>query len=182
MRRTLHEKKDFWELKRRIYWFTYSFYKCGAREAREMMEGDTGPTRQSRRERVPTTKAAEQEKTRTTTGREWEDSDEDPMGDVIEAEMDVPKAPRPPRRQYQLGTPPQPAKRGRPKGSGATNNDLLATILATIGELKSSNAELKAAIGDLMEELAEVKSQLEETRDQLTETNEQLETTKAQLP
>ncbi|KAH0556186.1 hypothetical protein GP486_005881 [Trichoglossum hirsutum] len=70
-----------------------------------MVEEDTGPTRQSRRERVPTTKAAEQEKMGTTIGREWEDSDEDSMGDVIEAQMDVPKAPRPARRQYQLGTP-----------------------------------------------------------------------------
>jgi hypothetical protein len=146
-----------------------------------MVEEDTGPTRQSRRERVPTTKAAEQKKMGTTIGREWEDSDEDSMGDVIEAQMDVPKAPRPARRQYQLGTPSQPAKRGRPKGSGATKNDPLATILAIIEELKTSNMELKAAMGDLMEELAEVKTQLEETRDQLTKTNEQLETTKAQL-
>jgi hypothetical protein len=146
-----------------------------------MVEEDTGPTRQSRRERVPTTKAAEQEKMGTTIGREWEDSDEDSMGDVIKAQMDVPKAPRSAHRQYQLGTPSQPAKRGRPKGSGATKNDPLATILAIIGELKTSNMELKAAMGDLIEELAEVKTQLEETRDQLTETNEQLETTKAQL-
>lgn len=86
--------------RRRIYWFTYSFNKCRAREVREMMEEDMGPTHQSRWERVPTTKAVEQEKMGTTIGREWEDSNKDSMGDVIEAQMDVPKVPQPARRQY----------------------------------------------------------------------------------
>jgi hypothetical protein len=59
-----------------------------------MVVENTCPTRQSRRERVLTTKAAERAKMGTTTGGEWEDSDEDSTGEVIEAQVDAPKAPR----------------------------------------------------------------------------------------
>jgi hypothetical protein len=89
------------ELRRRIYWFTYSFNKCRAREVREMVEKDTGlmrQMRQSHQEHILMMKAAEQEKMGMTIGREWENSNENSIGDVIEAQMDVPKAPQPARR------------------------------------------------------------------------------------
>jgi hypothetical protein len=64
------------------------------------MEGeDALQTRQLRRERVLTTKAAEQEKRRTTTAREWDDSEEENIEVAIEAQMEVPKAPRSIRTQ-----------------------------------------------------------------------------------
>lgn len=142
---------------------------------------DASQTRQLRRERVLTSKAAEQEKRRTRSAREWDDSEEEVIEAIIEAQMETPKAPRPIRTQNRLPTPSQTTKRGRPKGSGMVKDNTLSTILAAIMELNISNTDLRTEMGDLMEEVTELKTQLEETRDQLTETNEQLATTKAQL-
>lgn len=145
------------------------------------MEGeDASKTRQLSRKRVLTTKAAEQEKRRTTSAREWDDSEEEVTEDTIEAQMEVPKAPRPKRTQNRPATPSQTIKRGRPKEAGR-KDDPLSTILAAIIELRSSNTELKTEMRDLKEEVVELRRQLEETRDQLAETNDQLATTKAQL-
>ena len=112
------------------------------------MEGeDAFQTRQLRRERVLTTKAAEQEKRRTAGAREWEDSEEEVIEDTIEAQMETPKAPRPKRTQNRPATPFQITKRGRPKGAG--KDDHLFTVLAAIMELRISNTELKTEMRDL---------------------------------
>ena len=75
---------------------------------------DTGQTRQLRRERVLTTKAAEQDK---RGARAWSDSDEDYVEGAIEEQLEVLKAPRPNRMHNRPATPSQAAKRGRPRGA-----------------------------------------------------------------
>ncbi len=75
------------------------------------MEGeDTSQTRQLYRECVLTTKATEQEKRRTISMREWDDSEEEVIEDTIEAQMEVLKAPRPICTQNRPPTPSQTAK------------------------------------------------------------------------
>src|SRR4051794_40373271 len=93
---------------------------------------DSGPTRQSRRGRVLTTKALEQEKMkhggnavdgnrlatlsqRSSQARNWEESDEYDTDNVIEVRPRTPDAPRPDRTQRRPRTPTGAAARDSAK-------------------------------------------------------------------
>jgi hypothetical protein len=151
----------------------------------ERVVEDSGATRQSRRERILTTKALEQEKMkrggkvadgnrfatlsqRPSEARNWEESDECDTDNVIEVMAETPDAPRPDRTRRRPRTPTRAAARGNTK-TRKEEGDVLSTILSVIEELRSSNEEIKTSNEELKAELAEIKAQLAETKAQLAE-------------
>ena len=151
----------------------------------ERVVEDSVPTRQSRRERILTTKALEQDKMkrggkaadgnrfvtlsqRSDEARNWEESDECDTDNVIEVMAETPDAPRPDRTRRRPRTPTRAAARGNIK-TRKGESDALSIILSVVEELKSSNEEIKASNEELKTELAEIKAQLAETRAQLAE-------------
>jgi hypothetical protein len=170
----------------------------------EVVVKETGPTRQSRRERTLTTKALELEGTkqgeksgavisivtpsqRSSEPSEWNESDEHNSDDGIVVRAETPDAPRPRRVRRRPTTPPRPTA-GCNMGAKTTKDDPLSSILIAIEELKSSNAEIKATNAELsagarqlLKELADVRNRLIETQTQLSETQTQLSETQTQL-
>lgn len=140
----------------------------------ESVVEDLGLTRQSRRERVSTTKALEQEKMRrggnvadgnrfvtlsqrSGEARNWEESDECDTDNVIEVRAVTLEAPRLDRTRRRPRTLTRAATRGNiktRKGEG----DALSIILSVVEELKSSNEEIMASNVKLKAELAEIKA------------------------
>ncbi|KAG9240477.1 hypothetical protein BJ878DRAFT_483816 [Calycina marina] len=146
---------------------------------------NSGPTHQSRRERVPTTKALELDKTKRSgkaaddnpsailsqrfgEARNWEESDEYDTDNVIEVTAEASDAPRPDCTRRRPRIPTRAATRGNAKAK-KVESDTLSIILSVVEELKSSNEEIKTSNAELKAELAEIRAQLTEAKAQLTE-------------